>query len=148
MAGQFQPEAGSNTIFTAEEVGNLVVIPTPETPLGPIAPSTIFDENKPIHVRMTVKFAESFANWVMTLPLRLTFTVQAESQGAGFEGQIGTHTISTTAGQFQYTGDVPCPGGLPAGVYQLTCVMTTKVGNISTEIVGFDEVLVQAVHQP
>jgi len=140
MAGQFQPEAGSNIFFTADEVGNLVV-----TSADPLLPSTIFDAGLTFQVAMTVKFAGILATALMAAPLLLTFTVQAESQGAGFEGQIGTHTISTTAGQFQYTGDVPCPGGLPAGVYQLTCVMTTKVGTTPTEIVGFDEVFVQVI---
>jgi hypothetical protein len=139
MAGQFQPETGSNIFFTAEEVGNLVV-----TSVDPLVPSTIFDAGTPFQVRMTVKFAGILASALMAAPLLLTFTVQAESQGAGFEGQVGTITIATSPGVFQYAGNVPC-GALTAGVYQLTCVLTTKVGITPTEIVGFDEVLVQVV---
>ena len=139
MAGQFQPETGSNIFFTAQEVGNLVV-----TSQDPLVPSTIFDAGTQFQVRMTVKFAGILASALMAAPLLLTFTVQAESQGAGFEGQVGTITIPTSPGVFQYAKDVPC-NALTAGVYQLTCVLTTKVGNTPTEIVGFDEVLVQVV---
>jgi len=119
MAGQFQPEAGSNIFFTADEVGNLVV-----TSADPLLPSTIFDAGLTFQVAMTVKFAGILATALMAAPLLLTFTVQAESQGAGFEGQVGTITIATSPGVFQYTGNVPC-SPLASGVYQLTCVMTT-----------------------
>jgi len=139
MAGQFQPEAGSNIFFTADEVGNLVV-----TSADPLLPSTIFDAGLTFQVAMTVKFAGILATALMAAPLLLTFTVQAESQGAGFEGQVGTITIATSPGVFQYTGNVPC-SPLASGVYQLTCVMTTKVGTTPTEIVGFDEVFVQVI---
>lgn len=73
-----------------------------------------------------------------------TVKVHAESQGAGFEGLVGSVPV-TANGSLTYTATIPVPAHLldpdedpTSGVYVLRSVITYRtVNGVLTEIAGF-----------
>jgi hypothetical protein len=146
-----QPVPGSNNFLTFDVAALEAFDPAPP-PLG--APSTILTTAQQWEVRATFMFAESAANWIVSLAIPWTLTVKAESFGPEPESVLGSVSGTTVAGQTQYG---PAPPGVNAptlvvaanslapAVYRIVGIVTFG-GAPPAPIVGYNSDLVVQIY--
>jgi len=118
MAGQPQP--GSNPWLTFD-VTNLT-FSAPGLP-----PTTILEEDETFEATVEFEFAGMLAPWIMGMGAQCDVHVRYESLGQGPEGSLGPVTVTTTAGQLNYTGTINVPAGtVPQGTYKTMGTVLVK----------------------
>jgi hypothetical protein len=146
-----QPAPLSNQFITFDVEALEAFDPAPP-PLG--TPSTILTTAQQWELRATFKFAESAANWLVSLSIPWTLTVKAESFGPEPEVTLPPVSGTTVANQTQYG---PAPPGtnvptvvVPAGslvpaVYRMVGIVTFG-GAPPAPIVGYNSDLVVQIY--
>jgi hypothetical protein len=136
MAGQ--PQAPP---FLTFDVTSMDVTEPGATALEPF---TIIPRNTPFQVSTEFAFTGGFATWLVSLGLTWFSTFYVESIGPGYEGEIGSSSGTTVAGQLNYglpTTAVSVAGLADPGTYKLTCAITIGTGAAGppSPIAGFVE---------
>ena len=115
-----------------------------ETGAISLVPYTIIPRNTPFKVSTEFAFGGGFATWLVSLGLAWFAKFYVESIGPGYEGELGSSSGTTAAGQLSYglpTTAVSVAGIANPGTYKLTCAITIGTGTAGppSPIAGFVE---------
>jgi hypothetical protein len=130
---------------TASPLLNVVTSAGPSVSSPGLPPTLVLGTGTPFSVSLSATVTGLLtglvtgSNW--------TFTVSAESIGAGYEGVLGSAVIVAPPGNPKVlSATVNCAPIAQPGTYMLTVAVTSTTGGIPNGIAGFETVMIQVAN--